>query len=733
MHAALRPKCTTVSFGLEGKILKARPDGVCKLIHTQELLQRHQQKWFDDLDAFRGPYGRVDATATEGLTAQLKRLAEGFEKAQTAASLQSARLHPESVGLMCRFLVCLIESEGKVQSQEFWKAFAPVLARRSESFRPPGVAETPIQRLCDRLASGNVDDALQAAISECLWPHVFALGRLLSPESLDRGLIAYSSALLQGKAQASGQLSTEELADPSVRALLWLYDALGRGSPPEMSGEVLTSWPAYAAMCSVLLRTGELRPLGVKIFEALAARLAASGDIFGAHLCYLLPGHRSLEAVDAPTSLIALLGVEHREPKNFPMLLDPLAMQLSEAYEYGLRCGDESGLCPTIQPFKLAHAMLLADIGLVDKARRYMTLLQAFVKAIPQNKLSDAFRASMRDFNDQLQPSQASAAEAPRVGKLVKDLFRGIAETTGLTVKPIAPPALAADDDEPAPAPSGFTATSMPPLPSMTGTAGAAHLPMAMPAQVNSVPFGAPPPLPFGSVRGDGFQAQPGPSYTVPQSSSLAQPGFGGWSPAPLQDDSGIFRAEIPDQQDLQEPAMQKRPSMMEEDPLLNAGKAVLGFGKSIFSAIKSGVSSEPKGGPGKDSQENTFYYDSASGRWRQRGVEDEPDISQYDPMTGKKLAPKVVEPPPPMMGSFPPMVGPPPGAPPSVGPPPASGGTGGGGNPYASGGRSIGSAALYVNPFTGVAATPAMPVSPSNRSVPYSEPPMGMVRTNPF
>lgn len=66
--------------------------------------------------------------------------------------------------------------------------------------------------------------------------------------------------------------------------------------------------------------------------------------------------------------------------------------------------------------------MLLADMGLTEKARRYMVLLQArggsptnrsqpgpptasrpfqaFVKAVPQNRLSDAFRSSMREFNE---------------------------------------------------------------------------------------------------------------------------------------------------------------------------------------------------------------------------------------------------------------------------------------------------------------------------------------------
>lgn len=77
------------------------------------------------------------------------------------------------------------------------------------------------------------------------------------------------------------------------------------------------------------------------------------------------------------------------------------------------------------KPWCFTKAMLLADMGLTEKARRYMVLLQArggtkpcstaapnraprngsfhgqaFVKAVPQNRLSDAFRSSMREFNE---------------------------------------------------------------------------------------------------------------------------------------------------------------------------------------------------------------------------------------------------------------------------------------------------------------------------------------------
>ena len=95
---------------------------------------------------------------------------------------------------------------------------------------------------------------------------------------------------------------------------------------------------------------------------------------------------------------------------------------------------------------KCAHAAQLADAGLSAKARRYMTLPQTFVKAVPQSRLSDAFLSSTREFTELLTPS----LETLTMGALVKDLFRGIARTTGLAAGTMPPPNLPDDcDDKP--------------------------------------------------------------------------------------------------------------------------------------------------------------------------------------------------------------------------------------------------------------------------------------------
>lgn len=274
---------------------------------------------------------------------------------------------------------------------------------------------------------------------------------------------------------------------------------------------------------------------------------------------------------------------------------------------------------------------------------------------------------------------------------------------------------------------------------------------------------------------GDGF-APPNPSQPF---SSAPYGGTGGGFGQP---DGGSMqdRAKPPERMDYAD--------TLENDPLINAGKAVFGFGKSLFSAAMNRTQGDNRNSPEKEEKkEQGFYYDKDKGRWMQHGVEDkdQANISEYDPLTGKKLLPKVADiPPPPSMGGFgaPPMVGPPPmgvsppmggpppmgvsqpmgpppsggppmggppmGGPPPIGAPPPMGGppTPAAGNPYAAGAfqRNAGASALYVNPLGGPAggaapcgglgpcgAGAAPPAAGAPQATPFNQ--AGMVRATPF
>ncbi|CAJ1419033.1 unnamed protein product [Effrenium voratum] len=600
-----------VAFSADGRVLRAAPDGNTKEYAMQDVLRNSLGEWHQSLESFPGPFGRVDDSTTEAVLQYLEDITTKLESGGSQyCTLEAAAQFPKSAATACRFLHCLVKANGRVQSDAFWQLFAPVLADHAEALRPQGETSA-LQRFCAKVCQGDVTGAVQDACLAGMWPYAMALSRLLDPGSNGTVLLKFVEAAKPGRAEAA-PMSTQDAEDPTVCALLFLFKCVGKGSPPEITEKVLAGWPAYAAVFSLLSRRHDYANLAISFIESLAARLAGKGDVFAGHVCYLMTGERTLDAVDAPSSLVCVLGVEHRSPKNFSRLLDPLALQLSEIFEYALRCGNADSLCPTIQPFKLAHAMLLADMGLTDKARRYMVLLQAFVKAVPQNRLSDAFRSSMREFNEVLNPSLSTGHPFQDAG-------------VGRTFK------------EPPKRPDRMDGSQEPPK---------------------------------RPDRMDGSQEPP----------------------------------KRPDRMDFTE--------TVESDPLINAGKAVLGFGKSLFSAMKGESAKSETQSQGE--AQGGFYFDKEKGRWFQRGLEEQQqaDASEYDPMTGKKLLPKVAEPPPPMGGpptggppmggppmGGPPMGGPPAGGPPMVGPPPMGSS---GGNPFAGAalGRNAGAASLYVNPL---------------------------------
>jgi len=152
------------------------------------------------------------------------------------------------------------------------------------------------------------------------------------------------------------------------------------------------------------------------------------------------------------------------------------------------------------------------------------------------------------------------------------------------------------------------------------------------------VPPRAPPTLPP-PVEGGPRAESAGPGW-------VSHPIADGGAQAPLlppRDDRGT--ASLFDETTPQAPPA-KFQEALDHDPLVSAGKVVWSHMRGLFTAVKgSEVRDEAPVKP-----QNDFYYDSAAGRWRQRGTEDqEEDASEYDPMTGKKLTVATALPPPPV------------------------------------------------------------------------------------
>ena len=109
-------------------------------------------------------------------------------------------------------------------------ALFPVLARRAQAMRR--------ERSWKFLRKGEISAALEDACSIGLWSHALAVSRLLAPHASDTVLLKFVEAA-------------------KLR---------------EISEKVLSGWPAFAALFSLLL-PGEYRNVAVTFIEYLAARL----------------------------------------------------------------------------------------------------------------------------------------------------------------------------------------------------------------------------------------------------------------------------------------------------------------------------------------------------------------------------------------------------------------------------------------------------------------------------
>lgn len=138
-------------------------------------------------------------------------------------------------------------------------------------------------------------------------------------------------------------------------------------SLPTDSKELLESWRQHLAAIISNRITGWDRAV-----FSLGIRLRELGDIHAAHVCFLVAGVQMMSPI-APETCMSLLGCDHFLPENVSLLskegVDAYAR--TEAYEWAKRRGNPNALIKPLRPLKLQYAMLLADLGFVDLAKKY--------------------------------------------------------------------------------------------------------------------------------------------------------------------------------------------------------------------------------------------------------------------------------------------------------------------------------------------------------------------------
>mmetsp|Transcript_36586 Transcript_36586/g.41744 ORF Transcript_36586/g.41744 Transcript_36586/m.41744 type:complete len:1104 (-) Transcript_36586:145-3456(-) len=180
---------------------------------------------------------------------------------------------------------------------------------------------------------------------------------------LKNGSVLHTMALL-----FSGQLeppSDNELERPSMLPTVW----------SNSTEKLLDTWRQH--LCAIISN----RVLGWdRIVLSLGDRLLELGDVHAAHCCYMVCGC-PLSSVLNSSSRMTLIGCDHLVPMDVAMMTEEgvAAFVRSEAYEWAKRKGNPDAVIRSLQAFKLAYAMNLADLGFKEAAEDYIKSIRACI------------------------------------------------------------------------------------------------------------------------------------------------------------------------------------------------------------------------------------------------------------------------------------------------------------------------------------------------------------------
>ena len=150
--------------------------------------------------------------------------------------------------------------------------------------------------------------------------------------------------------------------------ILFSGQQLDASLPTLDSNGLLSSWRHHLAAIISNRTLGWERAI-----YTLGSKLLQAGSIHASHVCFLVCGLQVMSPIQ-PEAYVSMLGCDHLLPENVSLMtkagID--AYERTEAYEWAKRRGNPNALIKALQPFKLQYAMVLADLGFVELAKKYL-------------------------------------------------------------------------------------------------------------------------------------------------------------------------------------------------------------------------------------------------------------------------------------------------------------------------------------------------------------------------
>ncbi|KAL7922399.1 SEC16 protein [Trichoderma austrokoningii] len=250
------------------------------------------------------------------------------------------------------------------------------------SMQADGADPATMEQIRRDLLKGNRETAVWAAVDKRLWGHAMLISHTVSPDLYKRVAQEFVRKEVNHPGQSNESLAAlykilsgnyddcvDELVPVHARAGLQLVSTGSSSEPTKDAMEGLDKWRETLTLVLSNRSADDVRGL-----NALGKLLSSYGRAEASHICFMFSRQISAYGgVDDPNVDFVLLGSDHRQ-KSHQIGRDTEALQLSEVYEYGLSLsGTPSAAAgaPHLAPYKLHHAITLAEYGYRDRALQY--------------------------------------------------------------------------------------------------------------------------------------------------------------------------------------------------------------------------------------------------------------------------------------------------------------------------------------------------------------------------
>ena len=212
-----------------------------------------------------------------------------------------------------------------------------------------------LQDMQELLLNGKREEACQKALENELWAPALLLSSYMNIDMYQKVMGEF--------ARRSFKVGTP------LRTLYMQFAGQGKHLfDMDTLEPLLDAWQANLSMLLNNRTPGDADVL-VNIGEGL---WKLRKDVEAAHVCMMLAGEE-IQAADAPTCRMALIGADHRaNPASF---CTAAALQRTEIWEFAVKLKTPKKEMPVAMTYKLHYAMMLAEFGSKEKALAYVEAL----------------------------------------------------------------------------------------------------------------------------------------------------------------------------------------------------------------------------------------------------------------------------------------------------------------------------------------------------------------------